>query len=52
VVVEDIHDRLRRLEDTVSRQVLPKGYIFKTNDAGDLLIERSSDLTTVVVFSG
>ena len=42
-------DRIRTLEDTVSRRCLPPGYEFGTLPNGDLEIVRTSDNAVVIV---
>lgn len=48
---ENMNDRIRRLEDTSARRVLPPGYEFEIA-AGNLVITRISDgATATLVFT-
>jgi hypothetical protein len=48
-ILNEIFNRLRKVEETASRRALPAGYFWTVN-AGQLVIERESDGTQQVIF--
>lgn len=48
-VLEGLSQRIKILEDAVSRRALPPGYKFSVNGSNQLVIERLSDSATVVI---
>lgn len=48
-IINGLVARIRTLEDTASRRVLPPGYKWTHDDAGNLVIERDSDGTQTVI---
>lgn len=50
-VLNEILDRIRALEDTASRRVLPAGYFWRIDGSGNLVIVRDSDDQTQAVFN-
>jgi len=50
-VLNKLDERVRKLEDTASRRVLPAGYTFAVNTNGDLVVIRDADGQTEVIIS-
>lgn len=51
-MLNSLSERVRTLEDTSSRRVLPAGFTWTVNETGGLVVVRDSDGATQVVLNG